>query len=92
VVSFVGCFSGIFSNGEDESDIACEELVCDGSSAQNFWNWMERVAIISSRCLVNRSSIDPNVQHMRSSRCYVMSKRGSDAMMLRSSVTGDEQW
>ncbi len=63
-----------------------------GLSTQNFWNWVDRVAIISSRCLVNRSSIDPNVQHMRSSRCYVMSKRGSDAMMLRSSVTGDEQW
>jgi hypothetical protein len=38
VVSFVGCFSGIFSNGEDESDIACEELVCDGSFARDFWN------------------------------------------------------
>jgi hypothetical protein len=91
VVSFVGCFSGIFSNGEDESDITCEELVWDGSFARDFWNWMERAAIISSSCFLSRSSIDSNVLNMRSSRCSIMSKLGSDTKMLRTSVTGDER-
>jgi len=62
-----------------------------GLSTQNFWNWVDRVAIISSRCLVNRSSIDPNVLNMRSSCCSVMSQRGCDTKMLRTSVTRDEQ-
>lgn len=55
--SFVGCFWGRFSKGEDESDITFEEFVRDGSFARMFWILMAKAASISSIFLAIRSAI-----------------------------------
>ncbi len=62
-----GCIAGLICGGvgrDGEGWSFCGAVVGSGSFVRDFWNWMERAAIISSSCFLSRSSIDSNVLFM----------------------------